>query len=182
VGTEQTILDATLEVVSRVGLARLALDDVARQAQVSRQTVYRYFGSRDGLVRAVILREEAALVERLVNVSRRHRDARAAMEAAVREALHAAREHPLLTRLLASEPEALLPYLLAGDSPVLSAARPVVTDLLARFAPHLTERELEALSDVTTRLLMSYVVSPPAASCDELAVRIADLVVNSIKS
>ena len=61
--TEQGILDATLDVVSRVGLARLALDDVARQAGVSRQTVYRYFGSRDGLVRAVILREEQILFD-----------------------------------------------------------------------------------------------------------------------
>lgn len=180
--TEQAILDATLDVVSRVGLGRLALDDVARQAGVSRQTVYRYFGSRDGLVRAVILREEQILIARLVEVTHRHRDARAAMEAALREALTAARAHPLLTRLLASEPEALLPYLLAGDSPVLSAARPVVTELLAGFAPHLTDRELDALGDVTARLLMSYVVSPPTETADELAARMADLLMNSIKS
>ena len=180
--TAERVLEATMKLVARVGLARLVVDDVARAAGVSRQTVYRYYGSRDGLIRAAILREEAALIERLVDAATRHRDVRAALEAALREALEAAHAHPLLNRLLESEPEALLPYLLAGDSPVLSAARPVVTDLLARFAPHLADTELDAIADMATRLLVSYVVSPPTASDEELAGRIADLITTRIKA
>lgn len=68
-------------------------------------------------------------------MAERHDQALPALHAALREALVAADDHPLLQRPLASEPEALLPYLLRNDSPVLSAARPLVEGLLGRFAP-----------------------------------------------
>lgn len=87
----------------------------------------------------------------------------------------------MLRRLLDSEPEALLPHLLANDSPVLSAALPVVEALLARFAPHLTERELVAVADMASRLLISYVVSPSDEPREVVAGRVAELVAASLK-
>jgi len=45
----------------RHGVRRVALDDVARRAGVSRTTIYRRFANRDDLVAAVIERENAAL-------------------------------------------------------------------------------------------------------------------------
>lgn len=179
--TRERVLDGALGVVSSIGLARLTVDDVARAAGVSRQTVYRYFGSRDGLIRAVILREEQALLARLGTAVEGHDQALPALKVALQEALVAAAEHPLLRRLLDSEPEALLPYLLRNDSPVLSAALPVVEALLVRFAPHLTEHELAAVGDMATRLLVSYVVSPSGESHDEVAGRVAELVAASLK-
>ena len=55
------ILDAALVEFERHGLRRVALDDVARRAGVSRTTIYRRFANRDELVAAVIERENAAL-------------------------------------------------------------------------------------------------------------------------
>lgn len=55
------ILDAALVEFERHGLRRVALDDVARRAGVSRTTIYRRFANRDELVGAVIERENAAL-------------------------------------------------------------------------------------------------------------------------
>ena len=46
------ILDATHVVLSRSGHRNLQLSDVAAQADVSRPTLYRYFGSRGGLLEA----------------------------------------------------------------------------------------------------------------------------------
>lgn len=57
----QAILDAALVEFERHGLQRVALDDVARRAGVSRTTIYRRFANRDELVAAVIERENAAL-------------------------------------------------------------------------------------------------------------------------
>ncbi len=56
--TQQRLLDAATEAV-RGGLSwdRLRMADVARQAGVSRQTLYYEFGSRDALAQAVALRE-----------------------------------------------------------------------------------------------------------------------------
>lgn len=179
--TRSTILGATLAVASRMGLARLTVEDVAREADVSRQTVYRYFGNRDGLISAVILREEEALIARMVAAGERHTDLRPALEAALREALVAARRHPLLDRLLASEPEVLLPFLTTGKGPVLSAARPVVAEVLGRYAPHLGTTQLELAADVAARLLVSYAINPPDADVDDTAAGLADLIVNGVK-
>jgi AcrR family transcriptional regulator len=55
------ILDAALVEIERHGFRKLALDDVARRAKVSRTTIYRRFANRDELVGAVIERENVAL-------------------------------------------------------------------------------------------------------------------------
>lgn len=52
------ILDATFVVVSRHGRNKLQLQEVAAEAGVSRPTVYRYFGDKDGLLEAFALYEQ----------------------------------------------------------------------------------------------------------------------------
>ncbi|MGH2695694.1 MAG: TetR/AcrR family transcriptional regulator, partial [Actinomycetota bacterium] len=58
--TRARILDAAFEAVSTFGLSRLTMDDVARLAGLVRQSVYRYFGSKDELIVALVVREEEA--------------------------------------------------------------------------------------------------------------------------
>ena len=58
---EQAILDAALLEFERHGVHRVALEDVARRAGVSRTTIYRRYANRDELVAAVIERENVAL-------------------------------------------------------------------------------------------------------------------------
>ena len=57
----EAILDAALVEFERHGFQRVALDDVARRAGVSRTTIYRRFANRDELVAAVIERENVVL-------------------------------------------------------------------------------------------------------------------------
>ncbi|QLL09905.1 TetR/AcrR family transcriptional regulator [Mycobacterium vicinigordonae] len=52
------ILDATFVVLGRCGRRRLQLSEVAAQADVSRPTIYRYFGSKEGLLEAFGLYEQ----------------------------------------------------------------------------------------------------------------------------
>ncbi len=47
---EDAILKATAEEVALVGLGRASLDVVAKQAGVSRRTLYRRFPTRDALI------------------------------------------------------------------------------------------------------------------------------------
>src|SRR5438105_281665 len=56
--TQARIMDAAFACVAELGLGRTTMDDVARRAGVSRQTVYRYYPSKDQLVMALVLREE----------------------------------------------------------------------------------------------------------------------------
>lgn len=52
------ILDATYVVLAKSGRDKLQLLEVAAEAGVSRPTVYRYFGSREGLLDAFALYEQ----------------------------------------------------------------------------------------------------------------------------
>ena len=51
----ERLLQATYDCVARWGLAKTTVEDAAREAGVSRATVYRYFpGGRDELLSAVV--------------------------------------------------------------------------------------------------------------------------------
>lgn len=179
--TRTRILDAALTVLSRHGLSGLSLDQVAKEAGVARQTVYRYVGSRDGLITATVLREEQVFLERLRAVAGGQPDLRSALEAAIASAMHSAREHPMLDRLLATEPEALLPFLVDGSGPVLSAAKTVVVELLGRYAPHLVGEDLDRTAEAITRLIISYAIAPPpAVSTEDLAATLASLLTDGL--
>jgi AcrR family transcriptional regulator len=56
--TRRRILAATFVVLARDGRRKLQLSDVAAEARVSRPTLYRYFGSKDGLLEAFGLYEQ----------------------------------------------------------------------------------------------------------------------------
>ncbi len=56
--TRRRILEATHVVFARCGHRNLQLSDVAAEAKVSRPTLYRYFGSREGLLEAFALYEQ----------------------------------------------------------------------------------------------------------------------------
>lgn len=56
--TRRRILAATFVVLARDGRRKLQLSDVAAEARVSRPTLYRHFGSKDGLLEAFGLYEQ----------------------------------------------------------------------------------------------------------------------------
>ena len=180
--THDRILDAANAALVVHGLHKLSLEDVAREAGMSRQTVYRYFASKDILVTAAILREEQALLAQMARAVEAHADLRPALEAAIVAGLTAARRHPLLDRLLATEPEALLPFLTTGGGPVLSAARPVIEQLLEDRLPHVSAPTLRRVADAATRLFISYAINPPDDEIDEVASGLVDLILHGLKT
>jgi len=50
--------------LSRYGLAKTTMEDVAAEAGMSRRTVYRYFADRDALILAIVERRCRSLIER----------------------------------------------------------------------------------------------------------------------
>ena len=67
----QQILECALAAMSEMGPEGFAIDDVARRANISRRTLYRYFATKQALVQAVISSENAgffsAMQEQLVS-------------------------------------------------------------------------------------------------------------------
>lgn len=60
----QQILSAAESVILRYGVSKTTMDDIGKEAGVSRPTVYRYFGDRDALLGALIERRSRMLFER----------------------------------------------------------------------------------------------------------------------
>ena len=178
--TATRILDATLATMADHGIARLSLEDVARRAALSRQTVYRYFPSKGDLVEATVLREEQAFIENMVSAAGRQRDLEAALRAAIEAAMRTGQAHALLNRLLATEPESLVALVTTDRGPVLSAARQALEEILGGWLPRVPKLRLTMAADAVARLLVSYVVNPPADPPAQVANRLTQLLLHGL--
>jgi len=169
------ILDAAIEIATLHGIARTSVGDVAQRVGISRPTLYKHFASKDAMVAAAIMREAMEFVAQVAASASAHDDPRAALHAGVVTALVAARQHPLLDRILTTEPEVLLPFLVADAGPVPSLARVAIDGLLETIEPDLDPARARLLADLLSRLLISYTISPPHDSPEVLASTICSI-------
>ncbi|MDT5089854.1 MAG: hypothetical protein QOG47_2561 [Mycobacterium sp.] len=102
------ILDAAVVEFQQHGFRRVALDDVARRAGVSRTTIYRRFSNRDDLVAAVIDRENAVLFANIADELKSRRPQSNYYVEAFTLSIVRFRQHRVLTRMLADEPGLML--------------------------------------------------------------------------
>jgi len=174
---EERLLDATLEVAAVHGISRLSVGDVAKRAGLSRQTLYKHFASRDELVSRTVMREAGRMVELVIATASLHDDPVASLEAAVLETLHLVRDHPLLDRLVATEPEALLPLLIDGEGAVLGAIRAISRQIIEERVPEAGGAGARSAADLLSRMLVSYAVRTPDQTPEEVARFLATAVV-----
>lgn len=172
-GTRDQLLAAAIEMAAIHGISRLSMGDVAKRAGFSRPTLYKHFPSKDALVAAVVEQEAAVIVEAVLAAADRHDDPRQAIEAAVLAALRLMREHPLLDRVISTEPEVLVPLLTTDAGPVLALARIPVQAIISQRLPDLDEIASRRLADLLTRLLISYALSAPDDPPEVVAAAIA---------
>lgn len=100
----QSILDAALVEFDRHGIRKVALDDVARRAGVSRTTIYRRFANRDDLVAAVMDRENARLFADIAQELKTARPQSNYYVEAFTAAILRSRRHRVLNRIISDEP------------------------------------------------------------------------------
>jgi AcrR family transcriptional regulator len=178
--TRARILDAAFASAGKFGVVRTTMADVAREARVSRQTLYRYFSSKHDLFMALVIREEAVLLEQVRLAIEPHAELLPAVEAAFRTILRAVRAHPLLDRMMATEPQELLPLLTVETNPVREMGtrmmEEVFTNRMAGVSPLLAHRAAELCS----RLVTSYAIMPPDDDPDVVAHQLAELVCNGL--
>lgn len=174
------LLDATIEAASIHGLSRLSVGDVAARAGLSRQTLYKHFPNKDALVAEAVLREAQAMVGQIVAAAESLDDPQASLEAAILLTLRLTREHPLLDRLVRTEPEALLPLLIGDGGVVAVAVRSVVEQIIGERLPDLDPVEIRRVADLLSRVLISYAVSAPDDPPEVVASFVATLVTSGL--
>ncbi|MGW4061225.1 TetR/AcrR family transcriptional regulator [Amycolatopsis sp. NPDC004747] len=166
-GTEdearRRIVEAATACLDRAGLAKTSLSDVAAEAGVTRQTVYRYFPGLKDILRAVAL----AGVEEFAGRMERHLAAFGTpAEAAVESVVFAVRTLP-------GEPHMGL-LLQAGEADFFTdgVISPLAFSYGARILRNLpvdwagagiaTDEELQGLAEVLMRLFLSFLQYPSA--------------------
>ncbi len=182
------ILDAALACLGRVGPAKTTFDDVARQAGLSRATVYRYFAGRRPLFEALVAREVARLADAVRHAVAPAGSLADALVAATGAAVEQLESIDALRFVLEHEPETVMPFLaLDRMQHAFTAASALAVDLLDRWLePAAAARAGEWLA----RLVTAYLVSldgcdpVPATLADPHAVRmlVADFVVPGLTS
>jgi 4-hydroxy-tetrahydrodipicolinate reductase len=156
----ERLLQATYDCVARWGLAKTTVEDAARQAGVSRATVYRYFpGGRDELIGAVVGWEFARFFLRLYDEVHDADTLEEVMERGLVFAHRAIVEHEVLQRILVTEPEILLPRLTVEANETHTMVAAFLAPYLARHGME-EGAELEAAADFLARMVLSYIGSP----------------------
>lgn len=158
------VLEGALVAVGRYGLAKTTVDDIAKASGVSRATIYRYFpGGRDQIEADLVDWEMQRFFTELGLAVAAAPDLVALLEEGVRFAAEALAAHEVLHRVLATEPERLLPML------TVSADRVLV--LVAAFlSPYLTREkdagrlrpgvDLAEAADYLARMFLSLLNTP----------------------
>jgi AcrR family transcriptional regulator len=157
---DQGVVDAALTCFGRWGVAKTTLDDIAKEAGVSRATVYRLFpGGKDVVIDAVMGRERLRFFDGLrAELDASSRDLEDLLVAGISFAARSIREHDALQFLLAHEPEVILP-LVAFDR------LDVVLDHAAAFCapwlePHVGTEWAPRAGEWITRMVLSYSLVP----------------------
>ena len=151
-------LDAAATLLRRHGLAGWTVEDVADAAGVGRTSVYRWFGSRDDLVHAVLARE---LRETLLAVGAATAAHRRFEDKAVEAALVCldALDGSLVDHLLRTDPHAVLPLLTAGAAPLIALARTALAPQLVAAGVADDAAHAAIVAESLARLGLSFVLT-----------------------
>jgi|SRR5829696_3829822 AcrR family transcriptional regulator len=161
--TLEAILDSAVVEFEQHGFRRVALDDVARRAGVSRTTIYRRFANKDELVAAVIERENARLFADIaVELKQAGPQSNYYVEAFTLSILKF-RRHRVLDRMISDEPGLVIE--LAGrhyGAAIERMAEALRVIFPTGFAERIGERAVAELADTILRYAGMALLLPSA--------------------
>jgi len=155
------LLGAAYACIGRAGLGKTTVEDVAREAGVSRATVYRHFpGGRDELMREVIAWETTRFFLRLADAVAGIHDFADLIEEALLYAHEAVESHAVLQQVLATEPDRLLPTLTVESERVCRHIAEFLVPYLEAAPRRGPDVEPAAAADYIARMLLSWIGAP----------------------
>lgn len=161
--TAARVLDAALDRFATFGIRRTTMDDIAEAASIGRATVYRRFGGRDEIVRAVVLRELARFIAEVDAVVQAIDDPVERFTEGFVAMLRAARTNDLLRRMLDVEPQLVLPALTVEAGSAVALCREYLVGELGRSQVDGEIRadvDVEVVAELLVRLCQSLLLTP----------------------
>ena len=173
------LLAATYRCVSRFGLGKTTIDDVAKESGLSRATIYRQFpGGRDELLLETVGWELANYFTELADHVRDAPDLSQLLERGLAYAHRSVGEHVVLRKILDTEPERLLPLLTVESAKTM----PFIADFLHPYLVREAEAgrlragaDLDRAAEYLARCILMLINSPGRWDLDDPA-QVRDLV------
>lgn len=162
-------LDAAARCFTRHGVRRTSVQDVARELRVDRTTVYRQVGNVDSMVRLLAARELHRLLDALPASLTGLGGPEAIVDLLATVVVYG-RNHPVLAKVLADEPELIGPFIVAELPMLIDLVAAAATPLLraAMAAGELAPRDPDGLAQMLVRLCMPLVLAPPTGDLRSL--------------
>jgi AcrR family transcriptional regulator len=157
--TRARILDGASRAIAHHGLTKLGMSDVSAHAGVSRGTLYRYFPSRDELLRDLAAFESERFQQRVREALRRAPRGTDRLRVALQHVARYVGEHPAIQRLIENEPAFILRYLREQFPALRATAGAFFAPLLAETRPvRRGVASTDQLVDWLTRVMISAVL------------------------
>lgn len=166
-----TILDALHDLLLERTWSTVNMTDVARAAGISRQTLYKEFGTRKGLAQGYALRLTDTFVSAVDDaVYTNEGDSMRTLYVAFTEFFTRSASDPLVMSMLTDDPPPDLLRLVTTESGILiehAAFR--LAETFQRSWLHASPHNADILGRAVVRLALSYVSMPPTNSADVAA-------------
>jgi AcrR family transcriptional regulator len=161
-----TLLDAACHELQGNRWSEITMADIALAAGVSRQTLYKEFGSREEFAQLLVLREAEHFLDAVEQaVSANVAAPTKALTAAFELFLRTSAENPVVRAVVLEEgAEELLSLLTTQGKPLVERAAERLTTVIVASWPLIRPRDAELLSDVLVRLAISYAALPSGAA------------------
>lgn len=156
------VLDATLECLSRHGLSKSSLSDIAREMGVAPSTVYRKVGSVENAALLVVARDAQRLFDRMPEVIAGIEGARA-ITAFLAAGIESFVNHPLVAKVLRDEIDWVGRMVTRHLDALVAQAAEISAPLLAAAMADGIVRQQDplALAHWIVRIGMVSIIAPP---------------------
>lgn len=157
-----TLLDAACHELEGRQWADITMADIAVAAGVSRQTLYKEFGSREEFAQVLVLREAESFLDAVERAVKDNlADPQKALAGAFELFLTAAEQNPVVKAIVVEEgAEELLALLTTHGKPLVERAADRLTEVMMDSWPLMRRADAVLLSDCLVRLAISYAALP----------------------
>ncbi len=162
----ETLFGAARDELQQRAWSEITMAEVAAAAGVSRQTLYKEFGSRDEFAQAFVIHEGERFLDVVEAAVREHLDdPHAAVGAALDTFLRNAGDDPLVRMMLSDDGTGgMLPFVTTQGMPVVQWATARLSAVIQEGWPQAPVEKTQLLAESLVRLAISYITVPTAST------------------